>query len=80
MEPAEGMEEGVDPAEAVVNTLGGELMLSSGPDMGLKPFGSMSILESNPRLSVGILVCVSEKYYPKNSVAKATDLLYKTLH
>lgn len=63
MDPADGMEEGVDPADAVVNTLGGELILSSGPDMGLKPLGSMSIaaiLESNPRLSVGILVCVSE--------------------
>lgn len=65
MDPADGMEEGVDPADAVVNTLGGELILSSGPDMGLKPLGSMSIaaiLESNPRLSVGILVCVSEDY------------------
>lgn len=56
------MEEGVDPAEAVVKTLGGELIFSSGPDMGLKPLGSMSIaaiLESKPKLSVGILVCVS---------------------
>lgn len=65
VEPADGMEDGVEPAEAVVKTLGGELILSSGPDIGLKPFGSMSILESNPRLSVGILVCVSGKYIPK---------------
>lgn len=62
VDPAEGMEEGVEPADAVVSTLGGELMLSSGPDMGLKPLGSISIaaiLESNPRLSVGILVCIT---------------------
>ena len=56
VEPADGMEDGVEPA--VVRTLAGELMLSSVLDIGLKPFGSITIaaiLESRPKLSNGIL-------------------------